>query len=53
LKKWLNDVYLSKGVAMPYSLDEFDSEIAFEHQRMHVFLEANSKASQFLEEEWW
>ena len=51
VKDWMNDVKLKKGVLFPYGVDEFNSKVSFQPKSMHILLEVEQDAAEFLEEE--
>ena len=53
LKKWLNDVVLRNGVRFPYNVYEFDTHLEFKEHSIHVMMEVNDEAAEFLEEDFW
>ena len=52
-KKYLNDVYLLDGLAMPWNLKELETTLAFSDHNMHVYFEVYREAAEFLEKEFW
>lgn len=53
-KKWLNDVVLrGDRVKFPYRVDEFGTSLKFEDQKMHIMVDIEDKAYQYLEEQFW
>lgn len=53
LKKWLNDVVLRNGVKFPYNVYEFDTHLSFKEHSIHIMMEVNDEAAEFLEEDFW
>ena len=54
MKKWLNDVvFRGDRVRFPYSLKEFQTSVQFQKNKMHVMIDVEDKAYQFLEEQLW
>lgn len=53
LKKWMNDVHLRNGLKFPYGMEEFDSETQFTPGLMHIMLEVEEEAEEFLEDKYW
>lgn len=51
LKKWLNDVYFREGLFFPYNISEFDTRVSFKEKSMHIMLEVENNADEFLLEE--
>jgi len=51
VKDWMNDVKLKNGTLFPYGVDEFKSSVSFKPKSMHVLLEVEKDAAEFLEEE--
>jgi|DEB0MinimDraft_12_1074336.scaffolds.fasta_scaffold27857_1 hypothetical protein len=53
-KKWLNDVVLrGDRVKFPYNLKEFQTSLQFEKQKLHVMIDIEDKAYQYLEQALW
>lgn len=53
-KKWMNDVILrGDRVKFPYKIEEFDTRLKFEEQKMHIMLGVEDLAYQFLEDQFW
>jgi len=52
-KKWLNDVVLRNGIPTPYTMAEFDTEIVFMPEAMHVMIDVRDEAYVYLEQEFW
>ena len=53
-KKWMNDVVLrGNRVVFPYSMDEFETFLRFENQKMHLMIDIEDKAYVYLEKEYW
>jgi hypothetical protein len=53
MKKWMNDVTLRGGVALPYSMDEIYTTIDFQTKSAHIFLEVEDRADIALERNFW
>jgi len=54
MKKWLNDVVLrGDKVKFPYNLEEFQTFLRFESEKMHIMIDIEDKAYQFLESRLW
>ena len=51
LKQWLNEVYFRPGLYFPYNIHEFLTEVTFQEKSMHILLEVEEEAEEFLEEE--
>jgi len=51
IKNWMNATKLKNGVKFPYGVDEFKSSVNFKAKSMHVLLEVERDAGEFLEEE--
>jgi hypothetical protein len=53
-KKWLNDVVLrGDRVKFPYNLKEFKTSLNFQKQKVHVLVDVEDDAYQYLEEAFW
>jgi len=49
-KKWLNDVVLrGDRVLFPYTMDEFETSVKFEDQKMHLMFGVEDQAYKYLE----
>ena len=54
IKKWLNDVVLrGDNILFPYAMDEFETYLKFESQKMHVMIDIEDKAYKYLEDHFW
>merc|ERR1712070_1319403 len=51
VKDWMNEYKLKKGTLFPYGVDEFKSTVSFKPKSMHILLEVEKDAAEFLEEE--
>ena len=51
LKQWLNEVYFRPGLLFPYNVHEFLTEVTFQEKSMHILLEVEPEAEEFLDEE--
>jgi len=50
-KKWLNDVVLrGDRVQFPYTMEEFQTSLRFEDQKMHLLIDVEDDAYKYLEE---
>jgi hypothetical protein len=53
-KQWANDVVLrGNRVKFPYTFDQFQTFLRFEEQKMHIMLDIEDNAYQFLESRMW
>ena len=53
-KKWMNDVVLrGNRVVWPYSMDEFETFLRFENEKMHLMVDIEDKAYVYLEDAYW
>lgn len=53
-RKWLNDVVLrGDKVTFPYHLDEFETSLNFQKQKLHVMIGVEDLAYKYLEEAFW
>jgi hypothetical protein len=53
-KKWLNDVVLrGDRVLFPYTIDEFETSLKFEDQKMHLMFGVEDEAYKYLEQRFW
>merc|ERR1719498_2086548 len=51
-KKWLNDVvFRGDKITFPYKMEEFRTTLQFEDQKMHIMVDVEDKAYQYLETE--
>jgi hypothetical protein len=53
-KKWLNDVVLrGDRVLFPYTIEEFETSLKFEDQKMHLLFGVEDAAYKYLEARFW
>jgi len=53
LKKYLNDVVFRGGIKFPFNIEEVYTSLEFGKGQMHLLIDVNEKAAEFLEEELW
>lgn len=51
LKEWLNDVVFIEGFTMPYRIDEFRTGVSFKDSQMHINLDVEGQAYEFIDDE--
>ena len=50
-RDWINSAVFKDGVALPYRLDEFKTDIKFQDKSMHMFFEIEENFAETLEDE--
>jgi hypothetical protein len=50
-RDWINSAVFKDGVALPYRIDEFKTDIKFQDKSMHMFFEIEENFSEALESE--
>ena len=53
LRKYLNNVYLKKGLKFPYNPEEIYTTVKFNPGSAHIFLDVAEEAAAFFKNQYW